>query len=181
MEKLLKAELNTIKLQPVGRGGGGCISSGQAYATDSGEIFVKMNQQDGVSTVPVSSGHTKLLRRRINVKTLIRRRNNVMCRHVHVSSGPGVVVTLNACQIRDCGFACCFDFQFPKKQNNFFPVHLQGFVGMLCDRELVCSTSNRLGSHFESLVWMFSDSSHHPEFSSLACMCTCSPIYSFTL
>ena len=62
MEKLLKAELNTIKLQPVGRGGGGCISNGQAYATDSGEIFVKMNQQDGVSTAPVSSGHTKLLR-----------------------------------------------------------------------------------------------------------------------
>ena len=38
-------------------------------------------------------------------------------------------------------------------------------VGSLCDREVACSTSDRLGSNFESCVWrtVSYHSSHHPQ------------------
>ena len=50
MEELLKRELGTSKLVPFGAGGGGCISSGTGYNTDDdGQIFVKVNNKDGVS------------------------------------------------------------------------------------------------------------------------------------
>ena len=51
MEELLKRELATKKLVPYGSAGGGCISSGVGYATDSGCVFVKINQKDGVSPI----------------------------------------------------------------------------------------------------------------------------------
>ncbi len=49
MEELLKKELGTSKLVACGSGGGGCISSGESYDTDSGRVFVKINGKSGVS------------------------------------------------------------------------------------------------------------------------------------
>ncbi|XP_035690671.1 ketosamine-3-kinase-like [Branchiostoma floridae] len=46
MEDLLKRELNTTKLRPIG-GGGGCINHGEGYETDQGKFFVKMNGDKG--------------------------------------------------------------------------------------------------------------------------------------
>ncbi|GFO08661.1 ketosamine-3-kinase [Plakobranchus ocellatus] len=45
VEKLLKQELGTKKLVSTGRGGGGCISHGSAYQTDTGIVFVKFNKE----------------------------------------------------------------------------------------------------------------------------------------
>ncbi|XP_068888354.1 fructosamine-3-kinase [Aphelocoma coerulescens] len=45
MEKILKAELNTNVLKALGSSGGGCISQGQTYETDSGRVFVKINHK----------------------------------------------------------------------------------------------------------------------------------------
>ncbi|XP_067860398.1 ketosamine-3-kinase-like [Heptranchias perlo] len=45
MESLLKRELNTAVLRELGYAGGGCISQGQSYETDSGRVFVKVNHK----------------------------------------------------------------------------------------------------------------------------------------
>ncbi|KAK7939150.1 hypothetical protein WMY93_002476 [Mugilogobius chulae] len=45
MESKLKQELGTSILKPTGHSGGGCISEGQSYDTDSGRIFVKFNHK----------------------------------------------------------------------------------------------------------------------------------------
>ena len=49
MEELLKRELGTKTLKSYGSAGGGCISSGVGYQTDSGPVFVKSNHKEGVS------------------------------------------------------------------------------------------------------------------------------------
>lgn len=45
MEAKLKKELGTSILKPTGHSGGGCISEGQSYDTDSGRVFVKINHK----------------------------------------------------------------------------------------------------------------------------------------
>ncbi|CAM5097359.1 unnamed protein product [Natator depressus] len=45
MEKLLKTELKTSILKAFGSSGGGYISRGQSYETDSGQVFVKINHK----------------------------------------------------------------------------------------------------------------------------------------
>ncbi|KAL2764469.1 fructosamine-3-kinase [Daubentonia madagascariensis] len=45
MEQLLRAELRTATLRAFGSPGGGCISEGRAYDTDSGPVFVKVNRR----------------------------------------------------------------------------------------------------------------------------------------
>ncbi|KPP57337.1 ketosamine-3-kinase-like [Scleropages formosus] len=45
METLLKKELGTSKLKPIGHAGGGCISEGRSYETDHGMVFVKINHK----------------------------------------------------------------------------------------------------------------------------------------
>ncbi|XP_050775373.1 fructosamine-3-kinase isoform X2 [Gopherus flavomarginatus] len=45
MEKLLKIELKTSILKAFGSAGGGYISQGQSYETDSGRVFVKINHK----------------------------------------------------------------------------------------------------------------------------------------
>ncbi|XP_045889360.1 ketosamine-3-kinase isoform X2 [Micropterus dolomieu] len=45
MEAKLKKELGTAMLRPTGHSGGGCISEGQSYDTDSGRVFVKINHK----------------------------------------------------------------------------------------------------------------------------------------
>ncbi|XP_074967804.1 fructosamine-3-kinase isoform X2 [Phalacrocorax aristotelis] len=45
MEKILKTELKTSVLKAFGGSGGGYISQGQGYETDSGRIFVKINHK----------------------------------------------------------------------------------------------------------------------------------------
>ncbi|KAM7069597.1 fructosamine-3-kinase isoform 7-T7 [Molossus nigricans] len=45
MEQLLRAELRTTTLRAFGSPGGGCISEGRAYDTDSGPVFVKVNRR----------------------------------------------------------------------------------------------------------------------------------------
>lgn len=49
MEAKIRAELGLSQLTCVrGRGGGGCISQGEAYETDKGMIFVKKNSKKDV-------------------------------------------------------------------------------------------------------------------------------------
>ncbi|XP_035417748.1 ketosamine-3-kinase isoform X2 [Cygnus atratus] len=43
MEAALKRELGTTVLRATGHSGGGCISQGQSYETDSGRVYVKSN------------------------------------------------------------------------------------------------------------------------------------------
>ncbi|XDV13710.1 hypothetical protein PO909_002068 [Leuciscus waleckii] len=45
METLLKRELATSVLKSTGHSGGGCISEGQSFYTDSGTVFVKINHK----------------------------------------------------------------------------------------------------------------------------------------
>lgn len=45
MEQLLRSELRTTTLRALGRSGGGCISEGRSYDTDSGPVFVKVNNR----------------------------------------------------------------------------------------------------------------------------------------
>jgi len=45
MEEIIKRELNTSVFHSKGKGGGGCISQGSAYETDSGTVFVKYNDK----------------------------------------------------------------------------------------------------------------------------------------
>ena len=83
---------------------------------------------------------------------------------LHLSGGgPRVVVSTVAFHAR---------VRFPvsaiwKKQKMFLP-HPRvkvSIVWSLCDREVACSASDRLGSNFESCVWrtVSSQSSHHPQ------------------
>uniref|UniRef100_A0A3Q3WIM2 protein-ribulosamine 3-kinase n=1 Tax=Mola mola TaxID=94237 RepID=A0A3Q3WIM2_MOLML len=45
MEAKLKKELGTSMLRSAGHSGGGCVSQGQSYDTDSGRVFVKINHK----------------------------------------------------------------------------------------------------------------------------------------
>lgn len=45
MEAKLKEELGTTVLKSTGHSGGGCISEGQSYDTDTGRVFVKINHK----------------------------------------------------------------------------------------------------------------------------------------
>ncbi|XP_029015974.1 ketosamine-3-kinase isoform X1 [Betta splendens] len=45
MEAKLKKELGTTLLKSTGHSGGGCISEGQSYDTDTGRVFVKINHK----------------------------------------------------------------------------------------------------------------------------------------
>lgn len=48
MEAKLKKELGTTMLKSAGHSGGGCISEGQSYDTDTGRVFVKINHKSEV-------------------------------------------------------------------------------------------------------------------------------------
>ncbi len=48
MEAKLKKELGTAMLKSTGYSGGGCISEGQSYDTDTGRVFVKINYKNEV-------------------------------------------------------------------------------------------------------------------------------------
>ncbi|CAI8023207.1 Fructosamine-3-kinase [Geodia barretti] len=43
LEDFLRSQLSTSVLRPLGAAGGGCISDGRSYLTDSGQVFVKHN------------------------------------------------------------------------------------------------------------------------------------------
>ncbi|XP_015280367.1 PREDICTED: ketosamine-3-kinase [Gekko japonicus] len=45
MEAVLRRELGTSVLRPVGHSGGGCISHGESFDTDQGPVFVKINSR----------------------------------------------------------------------------------------------------------------------------------------
>lgn len=45
MEAKLKKELGTTMFKSTGHSGGGCISEGQSYDTDTGRVFVKINHK----------------------------------------------------------------------------------------------------------------------------------------
>lgn len=48
MEAKLKEELGTTLLRSTGYSGAGCISEGTSYDTDSGRVFVKINNRSDV-------------------------------------------------------------------------------------------------------------------------------------
>lgn len=48
MEQLLQRELGCSRVKAVGLSGGGCISEGQSYSTDSGTVFAKINHKSQV-------------------------------------------------------------------------------------------------------------------------------------
>ena len=50
MEALLQKELASSRVVSLGRGGGGCISDGRSYETDSGRVFVKRNSDQKAIT-----------------------------------------------------------------------------------------------------------------------------------
>ena len=50
MEALLQNELASSRVVSLGRGGGGCISDGRSYETDSGIVFVKRNSDQKAIT-----------------------------------------------------------------------------------------------------------------------------------
>ena len=54
MEALLRRELATSKVIALGRSGGGCISEGQSYETDTGRVFVKHNSDPKVKHRSIS-------------------------------------------------------------------------------------------------------------------------------
>ena len=47
MEHFLKAQLGYTFVKRSGQGGGGCISQGEMFNTDHGEVFVKENSKEG--------------------------------------------------------------------------------------------------------------------------------------
>ena len=47
MESFLKTSLGYTFVKRSGQGGGGCISSGEMYHTDQGQVFVKENSKQG--------------------------------------------------------------------------------------------------------------------------------------
>ena len=47
MESYLKESLGYSFVKRSGQGGGGCISQGEMYHTDQGQIFVKENSKEG--------------------------------------------------------------------------------------------------------------------------------------
>lgn len=51
MEARIKEVLKTTKLRATGRGGSGCINEGEAYETDSGEVFIKRNSKPAARTM----------------------------------------------------------------------------------------------------------------------------------
>lgn len=51
MEAKLKKELGTTMLKSAGHAGGGCISEGQSYHTDTGKVFVKLNHKSEVFVI----------------------------------------------------------------------------------------------------------------------------------
>lgn len=51
MEAKLKKELGTTMLKSAGHAGGGCISEGQSYHTDTGKVFVKINHKSEVFVI----------------------------------------------------------------------------------------------------------------------------------
>lgn len=51
MEARIKEVLKTTKLRATGRGGSGCINEGEAYETDSGEVFIKRNPKPAARTM----------------------------------------------------------------------------------------------------------------------------------
>ncbi|CAI8023209.1 Ketosamine-3-kinase [Geodia barretti] len=53
MEDFLRSQLSTSVLRPLGAAGGGCISDGRSYLTDSGQVFVKHNTKREVGKAEV--------------------------------------------------------------------------------------------------------------------------------
>ena len=79
--------------------------------------------------------------------------------------GPRVVVSTAAFQARVRGSV---PGHGGLKETKMFLLHPRvkvSIVGSLCDREVVCSASDRQGSNLESCVWrtVSSQSSHHPQ------------------
>ncbi|XP_076453176.1 fructosamine-3-kinase-like isoform X2 [Babylonia areolata] len=52
LTELLKKELNTSKLEFMGRSGGGWISEAKTCDTDAGKVFIKINTKKGVVSIP---------------------------------------------------------------------------------------------------------------------------------
>ena len=82
-----------------------------------------------------------------------------------LGGGPRVVVSTAAFHARDQG-------SVPRlgglKETKMFLPHPRvkvSIVGILRDREVACSASDRQGSNFESCVWrtVSSQSTHHPQ------------------
>ncbi|XP_050705773.1 ketosamine-3-kinase-like, partial [Eriocheir sinensis] len=46
MLSAIKEALGTTVLEGTGRGGGGCISEGEVYHTDTGKVFIKRNSKE---------------------------------------------------------------------------------------------------------------------------------------
>ena len=51
MENYLKEKLGYTFVKRSGKGGGGCISQGEMYHTDQGQIFVKENAREDSETM----------------------------------------------------------------------------------------------------------------------------------
>lgn len=95
MEALLKRELATSVLKSTGHSGGGCISEGQSYDTDTGRVFVKINHKnearrmfDGekASLEAILSSNTVKVPRPVKVVDLERSGALLIMEHVDMKS-----------------------------------------------------------------------------------------------
>lgn len=59
MEQVIKRELGCSTVKAVGSSGGGCISEGQSYSTDSGTVFAKFNHKSQVFIYLFTGGKDK--------------------------------------------------------------------------------------------------------------------------
>lgn len=95
MEALLKRELATSVLKSTGHSGGGCISEGQSFDTDTGRVFVKINHKnearrmfDGekASLEAILSSNTVKVPRPVKVVDLERSGALLIMEHVDMKS-----------------------------------------------------------------------------------------------
>lgn len=47
----IREALGTKVFEGTGRGGGGCISEGEVYCTDTGKVFLKKNSKEKASSL----------------------------------------------------------------------------------------------------------------------------------
>ncbi|XP_078729021.1 ketosamine-3-kinase-like isoform X2 [Lampetra fluviatilis] len=73
MESLLRAELGTDSVRPLGAAaGGGCISAGQSYETGRGRVFAKINVKSGMKVIEIPTGGALLVMEHLDMKSLNR-------------------------------------------------------------------------------------------------------------
>lgn len=62
----IREVLGTSRLEGTGQGGGGCISDGEVFKTDTGKVFIKRNSKNKVRTLEKKVLVKRILKNRVN-------------------------------------------------------------------------------------------------------------------